>query len=160
LAHTDRNFPFVSKIRTVEVPGTTARSSVELAVPAHVAYERLCRHRWELSGAGFIAEVDERRPDELLRWHAVGGPVYRETLLVQPLSARRSRVTATATGEPGLVATVGADLSEFKRRIEGDPRGHHLNERPATDCRHRSNWRDSLVPAPAPTPGGQPPWSR
>ena len=142
----------------MDVPGTTARGSVELAVPAHVAYERLCRHRWELGGAAFTAEGDERRPDELLRWHAVDGPVYHETLLVQPLSPHRSRVTATATGEPALVATVVADLSEFKRRVEGEPPAHHANERPATDCRHRPNWRDSLVAAP--TPGGQVPWSR
>lgn len=130
-------------------PGTTARGSVDLAVPAHVAYERLCRHRWELGRGAFTAEVDERRPDELLRWHAVDGPVYQETLLVQPLSARRSRVTATATGEPALVAGVVADLSEFKRRVEGEPPAHHVNERPATDCRHRSNWRDSLLSGPA-----------
>jgi len=153
--------------------GTTVRGSVEVEVPAHVAYERLCRieeypryraavrrvtavsetaHRWELAGGAFTAQLDERRPDEVLRWHAVDGPACREAITVQPLSPRRSLVTIAVSGAPEVLAEIAPDLRAFKCWVERDPApaGHFTNERPAAPCRHRSNWRDSLVASPPP----------
>jgi uncharacterized membrane protein len=155
------------------------RRTVEVDVPAHVAYERICRtdeyplyrtgvrevtalsetaHRWELDADRMTARVltttvTERRPDELLRWRSVEGPTCGETVVVKPLSPRRSRVTIDASGPPSLLAGLVADLNEFKRRIEHDHpgTGHHVNERPATPCRHRSNWRDDRFRGPTTT---------
>jgi hypothetical protein len=143
------------------------RRSVELQVPAHVAYERLCRtdeygefragvrdvrplaenaYLWELADIRFTARVVEQLPDRLLRWQSVHGPAWAETIAITPLSPQRSRVTIDTSGPPAMLAQVTADLSEFKRRLERDhPQvGHFVNERPTMAYRHRSNWRDDL----------------
>jgi uncharacterized membrane protein len=144
---------------------------VELDVPAHITYERICRtdeyplfrrgvravvplsatrYRWELAGASFTATIDECRPDELLRWRSVEGPACGETVTIEPLSPRRSRLTVDVTAPRALLAGLVADLAEFKRRVEHDhpPVGHHVNERPAAACRHQSNWREDLIRRP------------
>lgn len=144
-------------------------------MPAHIAYERMCRveeyplyragvsrvttlsdtsHRWELAGgacavagAGLTVQVDERRPDALLRWHSVDGPACAETVTIRSLSPRRSRLTVEVSGPVALLEHLVTDLIEFKRRVEQDhpATGHHVNERPVASFRHRSNWHDGRL---------------
>ena len=152
----------------METRGAAVRRTVEIAVPAHVAYERMCRieeyplfrhqvrevsalsedvHRWELAGASFTAQLDERQPDRLLRWHSVDGPECEEVVAIRPLSPQRCLVTVELNGPATLIDGLAADLPEFKRRVERDhpPLGHFVNERPPTFNRHRSNWRDQRM---------------
>src|SRR5688572_23604035 len=104
---------------------STVRRSAELDVPARVAFERICRvedyplvrdgvlrvsarsateHRWELDETVFTARVRECRPDHLLRWQAVTGPVCEEILSVRALSPLRCLVCVTAVGPGELMA--------------------------------------------------------
>jgi hypothetical protein len=148
--------------------GATVRRTVDLEVPAHVAYERMCRiedyplfragvrqvtavaettHRWILDGTAFTASLDERRPDELIRWHSVEGPACAEQIIVIPLSPRRSRLVVETTGPAELLARLAPDLGAFQHDVQRDHpgSGHYVNERPAHSFRHRSNWRDTLL---------------
>jgi hypothetical protein len=152
----------------MEHGGAAVLRTVEIAVPAHVAYERMCRieeyplfrHqvrevlalsddtlRWDLPGASFTAQLDMREPDRLLRWHSVDGPDCTETVTIKPLSPQRCLVTAELNGPATIVDGLAADLPEFKRRVEHDhpPLGHFVNERPPTLNRHRSNWREQRM---------------
>jgi hypothetical protein len=152
----------------MDAPGTTLRGTVELDVPAHVAYERMCRmeeyplfrhrvrqvtavsdtlHRWELAETAFTAHLDERCAEGMLRWHSVEGPQCAERVEVRPITPRRSQLTVESSGPPDLVAQLAADLAEFKRHVERDhpPVGHFVNERPAASFRHRSNCRDDRM---------------
>jgi hypothetical protein len=148
--------------------GATVRRTVDLEVPAHVAYERMCRiedyptfrggvrqvtavaettHRWILDGCAFTARLDERRPDELIRWQSVEGPACAERIIVIPLSPRRCRLVVETTGPAELLARLAPDLGAFQHDVERDHpvAGHYVNERPAHSFRHRSNWRDALL---------------
>jgi hypothetical protein len=156
---------------------TTVRMSVELDVPTHVAFERICRmeehpgyrtgvlrvtarseteYRWELAEAVFTARIRRREPDHLLHWQTVTGPVCEEIVTVQPLSPLRSRITVEATGPGDLMPLLALDVIAFKRAVERDHpySGHYANELPATSFRHRSNWRDGLLYGR--TGGGEP----
>jgi hypothetical protein len=149
----------------MEMRGAAVRRTVVVEVPAHVAYERMCRieeyplfrhqvrevsaltedvHRWDIAGSSFTVQLDERQPDRLLRWHSLDGPRCEEVVAVKELTPRRCQVTVELTGPATLVDGLAADLPEFKRLVEHDhPRvGHFVNERPVTDGQHRSNWRD------------------
>jgi hypothetical protein len=151
--------------------GATVRRTVDLDVPAHVAYERMCRieeyptfragvrkvtalsetiHRWELTGTVFTARLDERSPDTLLRWHSVEGPSCAERVVVEVLAPRRCRVVVESSGPPDLLADLTVDLAWFRRQVERDHPflGHHLNERLTSGFLHRSNWRDGLLHGP------------
>lgn len=146
----------------------TDRRSIDVNVPAHVTFERICRveeyprfragvravhalsetrHRWELAVHAFTARLDERRPDALLSWHSIDGAACGETLSVRPLSPRRSRLTVETTGPRHLIGQIAADLVAFKRLVERDhpPVGHHVNERAFTPARNRPNWRESRL---------------
>jgi uncharacterized membrane protein len=148
--------------------GKTVRRTVELDVPAHVAYERMCRveeyplfragvrlvtalsetrYRWELAGTAFTARLDERQPDALLRWRSIDGPACAERIDVEALSPRRSRLVVESSGPPEVLADLAADLARFKEIVERDQPsgGHYVNERPAAGFLHRSNWRDGLL---------------
>src|SRR4051794_25652283 len=95
------------------------RESVDVSVPVHVAYERLCHFEeypqfmpdvrevsrvsdtmahWVMDLAGthteFDARVTARRPDELLAWQAIDGPGLSEKMVFQSLSADRCRIIA------------------------------------------------------------------
>jgi hypothetical protein len=152
----------------METRGAAVRRTVEIAVPAHIAYERMCRieeyplfrHqvrevsalsddtlRWELPGESFTARLDAREQDRLLQWHSVDGPECTETVTIKPLSPQRCLVTAELSGPATIVDGLAADLPEFKRRVEHDhpPVGHFVNERPPTFNRHRSNWREQRM---------------
>jgi len=147
---------------------TTVRMSVDLDVPTHVAFERICRieeypeyrtgvlrvtarseteSRWELAEAVFTVRIRRQEPDRLLHWQAVTGPVCEEIVTVQPLSAQRSRISVEATGPGDLMSQLALDVIEFKRAVERDHphSGHHANELRAESYRHRSNWRDGLL---------------
>lgn len=149
-------------------PSTTIRRSIELAVPAAVAYERFARldehpqlragvrrvqaltetmYRWDLSSAEVTTALIERRPDELLRWRSVDGTGCAETALVEPVSPRRCRLTVTLTGPPGPLADLTPDLARFKRMVEQNlpTRGHHVNEIPHRSVPHPSNWSDGRL---------------
>jgi uncharacterized membrane protein len=152
----------------MQTRGSAVRRTVEVAVPAHVAYERMCRieeyplfrhqvrevsavaedtHYWDIAGTGFTAHLDIKEPDRLLQWHSVDGPACTETVAIEPLSPQRCLVTVELNGPATLIDGLAADLPEFKRRVEMDhpPVGHYVNERPATLNRHRSNWRDQRM---------------
>lgn len=152
----------------MEMRGAAVRRTVVVEVPAHVAYERMCRieeypffrhqvrevsalsedvHRWELAGTSFTVQMDERQPDRLLRWHSTDGPVCDEVVAIKELTPRRCQVTVELNGPATLVDGLAVDLPEFKRRLEQDhPQvGHFVNERPSGDWRHRSNWRDQRM---------------
>jgi uncharacterized membrane protein len=149
----------------MEMRGAAVRRTVVVEVPAHVAYERMCRieeyptfrhqvrevsalsediHRWNLTGTSFTVQLDERQPDRLLRWHSVDGPPCEEIVAIRELTPRRCQVTVELNGPATLVDGLAADLPEFKRRLEQDhPQvGHYVNERPVGDGQHRSNWRE------------------
>jgi uncharacterized membrane protein len=149
----------------MEMRGAAVRRTVVVEVPAHVAFERMCRieeyplfrhqvrevsaltedlHRWDLAGTSFTVQLDERQPDRLLRWHSIDGPPCEELVAVKELTPRRCQVTVELTGPAWLVDGLAADLPEFKRLVEQNhPRvGHFVNERPVTDGQHRSNWRE------------------
>ncbi len=95
------------------------RESVDVAVPVHVAYERLChfeeyphfmsgvqevtqisddRAHWVMDLAGTHAEFDARitdqRPDEVLAWKAIDGPRLKEKMTFQRLADDRTRIVA------------------------------------------------------------------
>lgn len=152
----------------METRGAAVRRTVEIAVPAHIAYERICRveeyplfrHqvravsaladdtlRWELPGVSFTAVFDVREQDRVVRWHTVDGPDCTETVTIHPLSPQRCLVTVDLSGPATIVDGLAADLPEFKRRVEQDhpPVGHFVNERPPTFARHRSNWREQRM---------------
>jgi hypothetical protein len=152
----------------MEMRGAAVRRTVVVEVPAHVAYERMCRiedyplfrhqvrevsalsedvHRWELAGTTFTVQMDERQPDRLLRWHSTDGPPCDEVVAVKELTPRRCQVTIELNGPATLVDGLAFDLPEFKRQLEQDhPQvGHFVNERPSGDWRHRSNWRDQRM---------------
>ena len=152
----------------METRGAAVRRTVEIAVPAHIAYERICRieeyplfrhqvrevsavtedtHYWDIDGTGFTARLDVRQPDRLLQWHSVDGPFCTETVAIEPLSPQRCLVTVELNGPATLIDGLAADLPEFKRQVEHDypPAGHHVNELPPTLNRRRSNWRDQRM---------------
>jgi uncharacterized membrane protein len=98
---------------------STVRQSIDVAVPAHLAYEQLCHlenYPQFMTGitdarplspdaahlvlhvgnsqAEFDARIIDLRPDELVSWKSVAGPEVCETMRLQALSATRTRVTA------------------------------------------------------------------
>jgi len=136
------------------------RGSIEVGVPARVAYERLCRveeyprfHRgvrrvtavsetdlrWECDNGAFTARVTDRQPDHFLRWRALDGPRRSETVVVQALPSGRCRITVETTGPR-------PDLALLKEYVEAGagPRRPHGNERPVRAA--RSNWPDARLP--------------
>jgi ribosome-associated toxin RatA of RatAB toxin-antitoxin module len=95
------------------------RESVDVAVPVHVAYERLCHFEeypqfmtdvqevtqisddmahWVMDFDGTAAEFDARitdqRPDELLAWQTIDGPRLAEKMTFQRLAEDRTRIVA------------------------------------------------------------------
>jgi hypothetical protein len=149
----------------MEMRGAAVRRTAVVEVPAHVAFERMCRieeypyyrhqvrevsalsedvHRWDIAGASFTVQLDERQPDRLLRWHSIDGPPCDEVVAIKELTPRRCQVTVELNGPATLVDGLAVDLPEFKRLLEqAHPQvGHFVNERPAVDGHHRSNWRD------------------
>jgi uncharacterized membrane protein len=98
---------------------STVRQSIDVAVPAHLAYEQLCHlenypqfmrgftdarplspesahlvlHVGN-SQAEFDARIIDLRPDELVSWKSVAGPEICETMQLEALSPTRTRVIA------------------------------------------------------------------
>jgi uncharacterized membrane protein len=95
------------------------RESVDVAVPVHVAYERLChfeeyphfmsgvqevtqisddRAHWVMDLAGthteFDARITDQRLDEVLAWKAIDGPRLKEKVTFQRLADDRTRIVA------------------------------------------------------------------
>jgi uncharacterized membrane protein len=95
------------------------RESVDVTVPVHVAYERLCHFEeyphfmsgvqevkqisdelahWVMNIAGshteFDARIIDQRPDELLAWQAIDGPRLTEKMMFQRLTDDRTRIIA------------------------------------------------------------------
>jgi hypothetical protein len=98
---------------------STVRQSIDIGVPAHLAYEQLCHlenYPQFMTGftdarplspdtahlvlhvgnshAEFDARIVDMRPDELISWKSMDGPEVCETMRLKPLSATRTRVTA------------------------------------------------------------------
>jgi hypothetical protein len=98
---------------------STVRQSIDVAVPAHLAYEQLCHlenYPQFMKGftdarplspdaahlvlhvgnshAEFDARIIDLRPDELVSWKSTDGPEVCETMRLKALSANRTRITA------------------------------------------------------------------
>jgi hypothetical protein len=97
----------------------TVQESVEVAVPARVVYELLCRvdeyHR--LRSCLRRAVLVECRPARLLRWRSVDGPVRSETMLIQPMLGR-CRITVECVGPGDMSVRLRNDLIQLKLYVE------------------------------------------
>src|SRR3954471_8968229 len=95
---------------------STVRESIDVAVPVHIAYERLCHFEdyprfmegvhevTQVSDdmAHWVMEVDGRTtefnarvtelPDELVAWQSIDGPRIAEKMMFQELSEERTRI--------------------------------------------------------------------
>jgi uncharacterized membrane protein len=122
------------------------RESIEVSVPAGVAYERLSHFEeyplfmagvkevtpmpdnmahWvlELGGAQteFDARVTDRRPGELLAWCSVDGPRLAETVRFQPVAPARTRITAELDVDAGELLPHSDHAQEtLRRRLRAD----------------------------------------
>ncbi len=126
----------------------TAEQSIDVAVPARVAYERWAdmenypifvagvkqvertEHgttRWTVILNGvrgeFEVEVVEQVPDERITWTATEGPYQRGTLTVEPLDDTNSRVTLALTYRPEpFIGKIGDIVGMARRRMDVDLR--------------------------------------
>src|SRR3954471_11090104 len=95
---------------------STVRESIDVAVPVHIAYERLCHFEdyprfmegvhevtqvsddmahWVMEVEGRTTEFNARvteLPDELVAWQSIDGPRIAEKMMFQELSADRTRI--------------------------------------------------------------------
>jgi ribosome-associated toxin RatA of RatAB toxin-antitoxin module len=122
------------------------RESIDIGVPVHVAYERLCHFEeyphfmagvqevtqisadishWimDLDGAPaeFDARITNQRTDELLSWQAIDGPRLAETVTFHPLSEDRTRIIAELEMEAmALMPTEAYGEESLDRRLKAD----------------------------------------
>jgi uncharacterized membrane protein len=69
----------------------------------------------------FRAEIDEQRPDELIRWHVVEGISHAGAVSFHELSDRLTRVQVTVMVEPGsLIEKAGRGMRHIKRAVRAD----------------------------------------
>jgi hypothetical protein len=111
-----------------------------------MAYELLCRveeyHR--LRSCLRRAVLVECRPDRLLRWRSVDGPVRSETMLIQPVSSQRTRITVDCVGPGELSGRLGNDLAQLKLYVEAVSAAAGPRERAArSNDRHSDRIRES-----------------
>lgn len=95
---------------------STVRESIDVAVPVHIAYERLCHFEdyprfmegvhevtqvsddmahWIMEVDGQTTEFNARvteLPDELVAWQSIDGPRIAEKMMFQELSEDRTRI--------------------------------------------------------------------
>lgn len=111
-------------------------STIDLAVPISVAYDRWTRFEdfpeflsgveevrqieddllhWRVSIGGvereFDAEITEQHPDERVAWRSVDGPLHAGVVTFHRLTDERTRMALQLEWEPeGVVETAGAIL--------------------------------------------------
>jgi uncharacterized membrane protein len=120
---------------------TRIQQSVEIKVPAHVAYNQLTQFedyprfmeevesaeqvddthvRWTTKigqhARDWQSEIIEQKPDQCIAWRNVEGPVSTGRVEVQELGADSSRVTFTVESE----ATSAGEAAEAMARQVGD----------------------------------------
>jgi ribosome-associated toxin RatA of RatAB toxin-antitoxin module len=132
------------------------RESIDVAVPVHVAYERLCHFEeyphfmagvqevtqisedishWVVDLDGTQAEFDTRvtgrRTDEMLSWHSIDGPQLGETVTFEALGDDRTRIIAELELEAqALMPTEAHGQESLDRRLKADLDGfkHYIEE--------------------------------
>ena len=97
---------------------STVRESIDVSVPVHIAYERLCHFEdypqfmqgvqevtqvsddlahWVMDLDGTTTEFNARvteRPDELVAWQSIDGPRMAEKMTFERLAEDRCRIIA------------------------------------------------------------------
>jgi len=125
---------------------STVRQSIDVAVPAHLAYEQLCHlENYPQFMKGFTdarplspdaahlvlhvgdaqtefdARIIDLRPDELVSWKSIAGPEVCETMQLKALSATRTRVTAQLDIETAQFMPSEAHAKEMlTRQLKAD----------------------------------------
>ncbi|MET7420607.1 SRPBCC family protein [Dactylosporangium sp. NPDC005555] len=128
---------------------STARESIEVAVPAGVAYEQLTHFEnypqfmsgvmsmapidsstahmvLDIGGnrAEFDARITETRPGEFLCWEAMDGPQVSEALRLEPMADGMTRVIAELQIDAReLMPTEQHAVEVLNRRLKADLRG-------------------------------------
>ncbi len=130
----------------------SVQHSIDIHVPAHIAYDRLLRFEdyprfideveavrrlddthlhWttRLSNRPieWDAEITEQEPDRCIAWRDTGGPANGGKLEVQATAPDASRVTLTLESAPGqapeMVLSLKPDMARLKELIEGGDAG-------------------------------------
>jgi ribosome-associated toxin RatA of RatAB toxin-antitoxin module len=125
---------------------STVRESIEVAVPARVAFEHLAHFEnyphfmsgvmnltplsdttahmvLDIGGnrAEFDACITDSRPGEFLCWEAMDGPQLQETLQLQPISANSTRIIAELQLDSQQLMPSETHASEvLNRRLKAD----------------------------------------
>jgi carbon monoxide dehydrogenase subunit G len=128
---------------------STARESIEVAVPAGVAYEQLTQFEnypqfmsgvmsmapidastahmvLDIGGnrAEFDARITETRPGEFLCWEALDGPQVSEALRLEPMADGMTRVIAELQIDAReLMPTEQHAVEVLNRRLKADLKG-------------------------------------
>ncbi|WP_327008733.1 SRPBCC family protein [Dactylosporangium sp. NBC_01737] len=128
---------------------STARESIEVAVPAGVAYEQLTHFEnypqfmsgvmsmapidastahmvLDIGGnrAEFDARITETRPGEFLCWEALDGPQVSEALRLEPMADGMTRVIAELQIDAReLMPTEQHAVEVLNRRLKADLKG-------------------------------------
>ncbi|MEZ2373385.1 SRPBCC family protein [Arthrobacter sp. RCC_34] len=102
--------------------------------------DELVRFTTEIGGRSrqFIARVQDRRPDRMIRWSCAEDPTHHGEITFDELGHGRTQVDLTVVWEPARMSetsgslfrldeiSVLEDLQEFKRSVEAS----HRNRRP------------------------------
>ena len=134
---------------------STVRESIDVSVPVHIAYERLCHFEdypqfmqgvqevtqvsddlahWVMDLDGTTTEFNARvteRPDELVAWQSIDGPRMAEKMTFERLAEDRCRIIAEL--EIDAKAYLPSDeygLEALDRRLKADLDGlkHYIEE--------------------------------
>ncbi|WP_432978560.1 SRPBCC family protein [Dactylosporangium sp. CA-233914] len=161
---------------------STARESIEVAVPVAVAYEQLTRFEnypqfmsgvmsmspidastahmvLDLGGnrAEFDARITERRTDEFLCWEAMDGPQVSEALRLEPMAGDMTRIIAELQIDAReLMPAEEHAVEVLNRRLKADLKGFkRFCEESATKTSSTASTRE-IKPSPANMPGARP----
>lgn len=151
---------------------STVRESIDVAVPVHIAYERLCHledypqfmqgvqevtqvsddmAHWVMEIEGTTTEFNTRiteLPDELVAWQSIDGPRMAEKMMFQKIDADHTRVIAELEMEAQAYMPSDAYAREtLDRRLKADLKGLKLYIEEGTPTPH------ALGGPAAPNPG-------
>jgi uncharacterized membrane protein len=147
---------------------STVRETIEVAVPARVAYEGLCHFEnyprfmsgvmnltpltdttahmvLDLEGnrAEFDACITESRPGEFLCWEAMDGPQWSETVRLEQISDTETLVIAELQLDAKMLMPSQTHANEvLDRRLKADLRGFKRF------CEERAGAMDTQVKSP------------
>jgi uncharacterized membrane protein len=154
---------------------STARETIEVAVPARVAYEGLSHFEnyprfmsgvinmtplsrttahmvLDIAGnrAEFDACITESRPGEFLCWEAMDGPQVSETVRLEQVDASHTRVIAELQLDARMLMPSETHANEIlNRRLKADLDGfkRFLEETPTAPAKMPMNRPTSATPA-------------